>query len=245
MTFVNERSGTALVTGVLMPKLICFRNGHFLYRNGKHSVRDICLSRELSGLTDSAEEITNLSETVLKLYLRMEKEKALRFEIPEESDLRSFLPDTHVTGMTFLNLFTKGVLKLEAPEEKDDPLAPWVLTADPVFMEAVPGAERRLGHLFRAILDFGRERFLFRLASAPQELVRTVSLEKDMTLTYEWDRRFERQYIQGEDPGDPETERERAVRLNREASLQKTLELIRSINEEAASDNKEEAPKHV
>ena len=45
-------------------------------------------------------------------------------------------------------------------------------------------------------------------------------------------------------PESAETEREKAVRLNREASLRKTLELIRVINEEAAPEKEEEAPKH-
>ena len=241
MAFVNERSGTALVMGVLMPKLIRFRNSHFLYRNGKHSVRDISLSRDLPKAATDPEELSGLSEAVLRLYLKAENERTLRFEIPEESVLRTFLPDTHVTGMTFLNLFTKDVLKLEAPE---DPEGLWILKADPVFQETVPEAERRLRFLFRTILAYGNEHFSFEVRFEPQELVRTVSIEKEMTLTYEWDREFERVYIQGEDPKEQETERERAVRLNREASLKKTLELIRSINEEASPEQEEEAPKH-
>ena len=242
MTFVDECSGTALVTDVLMPKLIRFRDSHFLYRNGRHSVKDISLSRGLETKVSGPEELTSLSEAVLKLYLRAEKEKALRFEIPEDSVLRGFLPDSHVTGMTFLNLFTKGVLRLEKPE---DPKEGWKLIADPVFQEAVPEAERKLWSLFRTVQAYGNEHLWCRIVFEPQELVRTIPLEKEMSLTYEWDREFEKVYIQGEKPEEAETERERAVRLNREASLQKTLELIRTINEEASPENEEEAPKHV
>ncbi len=241
MGLVHEKSGISLVTDVLMPGRIRFRNNCFLYRNGKHAVRDIVLSDELKALVPDAEELSGLLESVLKLYLRAEKERALRFEIPEDSVLRAFLPDAHVTGMTFLNLFTNGVLRLLAPEE---PEGSWTLASDPVFREAVPEAERKLWLLFRLIQAFGNEHLWCRIIFEEQELVRTVELEQDMTLTYEWDREFERIYIQGECPEETETERERAVRLNREASLQKTLELIRSINEEASADQEEEEPKH-
>lgn len=241
MAFSNERSGISLVTDVLMPGRIRFRNNCFLYRNGKHALKDIVLSGELKALVPDPEELSRLSEAVLKLYLRAEKERALRFEIPEDSVLRAFLPDAHVTGMTFLNLFTNGVLRLRAPEGPEDS---WTLVSDPVFREATEDAERKLWLLFRMIQAYGNEKLWCRIIFEEQDLVRTEELEQDMTLTYEWDRGFERIYIQGECPEETETERERAVRLNREASLQKTLELIRSINEEASADQEEEEPKH-
>ena len=242
MAAVNDRAGTALVTGFLMPRLIRFRDRDLLYRDGMHSVRDITLSRELMALVPDTEELTQLTEAVLGLYLFAENERQLRFEIPEDSGLRAFLPDAHVTGMTFLNLFTKGVLTLEAPEDDG---GYWTLAADPVFREAVPDAENRLWTLFKVIQSVGSGHSFAEIIFRDQKLVRTEKLSEEMSVTYEWDRAFERVYIRGESPESEETARERAVRLNREASLQKTLELIRVINEEAAAENEEEAPKHV
>ena len=240
MTFVNERSGTALVTRVLMPKLIRFRDRHFQYAGGKHTVSGIDLSRDLHETGADAEMITRLAESVLSLYYRAEEEKGLRFEIPEESLLRGFLPDAHVTGMTFLNLFTRDVLRLSEPAEGEG----WTLFADPVLPEAVPDAERKLGILMKAVLAFGKEHGKVRIVFEPGDLVRTEQLEENMSLTYGWDRQFEQTYLKGECPESVETEREKAVRLNREASLRKTLELIRVINEEASPEKEEEAPKH-
>ncbi len=242
MAAVNDRSGLALVTDILMPGLIRFRDRHFLYRNGKHTVRDIALSGALSKLVPDAEELTQLTEAVLGLYLLAENERQLRFEIPENSVLRAFLPDAHVTGMTFLNLFTNGVLKLKKPE---DPKGYWTLEADPVFREAVPDAENRLWTLFKVIQSAGSVHSFAEIVFKDQKLVRTEKLSEEMSLTYEWDSAFEKVYVQGESPETEETERERAVRLNREASLKKTLELIRAINGEAAPENEEEESKHV
>ena len=242
MAAANDRAGTALVTDFLMPKRIRFLDSHFLYRDGKHSVKDITLSRELLALVPDTEELTGLTEAVLRLYLLAENERQLRFEIPENSELSAFLPDTHVTGMTFMNLFTKGVLALEAPEDEK---GYWILSADPVFREAVPDAENRLWSLFKTIRSFGSAEAFAEIIFRDQKLVRTEKLSEEMSLTYEWDRDFERVYMKGERLESEETERERAVRLNREASLRKTLELIRVINEEAAAENEEEEPKHV
>lgn len=238
MAFVDETLGTSLVTEVLMPKRIRFRDSHFVYRNGRHSVRDIVLSPELFSIVPDRHALSDLTDAVLELYLCAEKERTLRFQIPEGSLLREFLPDAHVTGMTFLNLFTKGVLRLDPPETQEDP---WTLTADPVFRDAVPEAERKLWLLFRLIQSRGSEKAWCTILFEPLDLVRTVRIEEEMSLTYDWDRTFEKVYIQGEKPENEETERERAVRLNREASLRKTLEIIRVINEEASPENEEEA----
>ena len=241
MTFVNEKSGTALVTQVLMPKLIRFRDGHFVYRDGRHSVKDIALSPELLKDPGDREMLPRLAEAVLALAFRAEDEKALRFEIAEDSVLRDFLPDTHVTGMTLLNLFTRGVLRLVPPAGGEEP---WTILADPILKDAVRDAEHKLWILSCVILAYGNERHRIQIIFEPGELTRTERVEEDMSLTYDWDRQFDRIYIQGESPEIAETERERAVRLNREASLKKTLELIRVINEEATPEQKEEAPKH-
>ena len=241
MAALREQSGIALLTDVLMPRRIRFRDSHFVCQDGRHTICGIELSEDLRASGTDADGIARLAESVLSLYYRAEKEKGLRAVVAQDAVLRGYLPDAHLSGMTFLNLFTRGVLRLLGPSEEN---GEWTFSADPILQSALPDAERKMDLLMKTVLSFGKDRVKYRIVFEPGPLVRTDRLAENMSLTYDWDRAFEQTYILGESPESAETEREKAVRLNREASLRKTLELIRVINEEAAPEKEEEAPKH-
>ena len=225
--------GSELIQKIITPNLIRIRDEGFAYRDGELEVLDMEFSKAIRKQADIMENLEEYAEDFLKLFRFVESEKNLRLPMIEGSDLKSFIPFEETSGMTLLNLFSKGMMSLKL---LDDNIA--LVSCDTVFFEGMEHAEEVIGNLMDAVFRFAGEERILTIERTSGKLVKTDVLGRGMRITYEYSFDYEKQLkeallnaVRFAVPH-PETKREENARKHRESILGQIKTLMDDINNE-------------
>lgn len=234
--------GTEIIENIIATNLIRVRDEQFFQNDGITDISDVDFSiniRKVPGLMNQLEGIT---EDFFSLFYYVEKNEALRLPMKEGAVLRSFIPFEKTSGMTLLNLFSKGVLSLTVSGSQA------VLAADTVFFDGMENGTEALENLMNTVFAFREEDRILMITEKTEALVKTDVLAPGMRLTYEYRDDFEKtlkaSLAKGVDfpKNFGLTRREANVRKEREALLGNIKALMDGINGETEEPEESEKP---
>lgn len=221
----EESRGEQLVRTYIVPGLISFGEGELLFRDGRHEIQNASFPEEI--LMDEARRAKLLQDLpdLLELFFTAEGDHRLRIPRPNLSGrLWPYFRNEDATGITFLQLFEKGMLELT---RNDAGFAD--LFAEASVFQGIPEAEKVLDALCEDIVTFHDGKpCTVRIHTFRRS--HTEDLSDGLDVTYYLDDEFESRFGKNGSPLVPDRDqRMENVRKNRNQTLSRLAEMLQAM----------------